>query len=122
MDLPEGLELKPSPIHGVGVFTTRFFNKDEYMGDFIGERMTKPEFKERYGDDISYTYWSSHNFKTTKVSVAKEPRNFITYINERGEPNVYLKNYKLWAGAALPVGQELFLRYANSYPRDYVLC
>jgi len=116
-----GLELKPSSIHGLGIFATRTFVENEFIGDYIGEAMTKAEFKARYGNDISYTYWTRHNFSNTKVYSAKEKRNFITYINERREPNVFLKSRKLYAKSNIVIGDELFLKYDNVYKRTYIL-
>jgi SET domain-containing protein len=121
MDVPVGLELKPSSIHGLGIFAIKNFIENEFIGDYIGEAMTKAEFKTRYGNDIRYTYWTKQNFPNTKVYSAKEKRNFITYINERRDPNVFLKNRKLYAKCNIVIGDELFLRYDNKYNRDYTL-
>ena len=83
--------------------------------------MTKPEFRQTYGKDIRYTYWIRNNFPTIRVLVAKEQRNFITYINESGKPNVILKKKALWCNTNIASGQELFLKYDANYPRDYVI-
>ena len=120
MDVPVGLELKPSPIHGLGIFATRPILYGEFLGDFVGEAMTKAEFKARYGNDIRYTYWTEQNFPNVRVYCAKEKRNFITYINESTEPNVFLKKRKLYTMRDIALGDELFLRYNNKYKRDYV--
>ena len=122
MDIPESVELRQSPVHGLGIFTRQFMEKDFCVGSWIGIKMTKSEFKEKYDDDISYTYWTPWNFKTKKtVSVSKDPRNWITYINESLAPNVYLKDYKLWTSRLILENEELFLRYNDKYPRDYIL-
>jgi SET domain-containing protein len=120
MNVPEGLQLANVSM-GIGVLATRPWKKGEFMGDYEGIEMLKTEFIERYGKDIRYTYWTNHNFAHTKVIVAKEKRNFITYINERKEPNVVLKSYKLWCKEDIAEGEELFLRYSVMYPRDYTL-
>ena len=121
MDVPVGLELKPSTVHGLGIFATRAISANAFIGDYVGEAMTKAAFKARYGNDIRYTYWVRHNFPNTKVYCAKEKRNFITYINESKEPNVFMKKRKLYAKCDIAAGCELFLRYEISYNRDYVL-
>jgi hypothetical protein len=117
----ECLELRPSPVHGLGIFAKNNISINQYLGDYIGTPMTKKEFKEKYGNDISYTYWTNHNFKNTLVYCAKEKRNFITFINESKNPNVILKKRKLYSIVALSSGQELFLKYDSTYPRNYVL-
>jgi hypothetical protein len=91
------------------------------LSEWIGITMLKIDFKKIYGNDTRYTYWSLHNFKNTKVIVAKNPRNFITYINESLKPNVYLKNKKLYTSREINQGEELFLRYDKDYKRDYIL-
>lgn len=122
MEVPESVELRQSLVHGLGVFAKKSMEKDFCIGSWTGTKMTKSEFKEKYGDDISYTYWTAYNFKTKKtISVAKDSRNWITYINESLAPNVYLKNYKLWALRPILENEELFLRYNAKYPRDYIL-
>ena len=83
--------------------------------------MTKPEFRERYGKDLSCTYWTHHNFATSTVVVAKEQRNFISYINESKEPNVELKKYSLWCKRDIGIGEELLLLYDAYYSRSYKL-
>ncbi len=118
--IPEPLEIKPSPIHGLGIFTKRLLHAGDCLGLYEGEAITKQEFRRRYGNDLRYVYWTRHNFKNTLVYVAKEKRNFITYINENIEnPNVCLKSRKLYALHSIKEGSELFLRYDAHYPRDY---
>ena len=106
------MEYKESSVHGIGVFALRDWKKDEEIGDYApAVKMTKPEFRERYGSDIRHTYWTSHNFKHSYVLVAKEAK----------VANVYLKKQKLFAAADIPAGSELFLTYAKNYPREYTL-
>ena len=121
--IPEGLEYSRECVDpsGWGVVTTRDWKKGEKMGDFIGVRMTKPEFRSRYGKDLTYTYYVRHNFPTSYVLVAKETRNFIGYVNEGLEPNVELKQYALWAKRDIAAGEECLLRYNAFYPRTYTL-
>jgi hypothetical protein len=119
--IPEGLAYTTESVAGIGVIATRDWKKGECLGIFEGTVMTKPDFIKVYGSDIRYTYWTSHNFHNTTVRVAKDPRNFITYINERAKPNVGLKRYTLVCLDNITKGQELFLRYSRVYPRSYAL-
>ena len=119
--IPTNLELKISPIHGLGIFATKDIAANEFLGDYVGEAMTKAVFKARYGNDIRYTYWTTHNFPNTLVYSAKEKRNFITYINEHKNPNAFMKKRKLYAKYDIRAGDEVFIRYNASYNRDYVL-
>ena len=118
--IPEGLTYSRAcvDLSGWGVLATRDYRPGEYIGDYEGERMLKTEFKKRYGKDIRYTYYAHQNFPNTTVIVAKEPRNFIGYINENKEqPNVELKKYKLWCKRDIRAGEELLLHYGLEYPR-----
>jgi hypothetical protein len=119
--IPDGLAYTAKSVAGIGVITTRDWKQGEYVGSFEGIAMLKRDFVRVYGSDIRYTYWTSQNFRNATVRVAKDPRNFITYINERAEPNVGLKRYKLRCLTDIPEGTELLLQYARKYPRDYNL-
>ena len=121
MEVPPNLELKPSAVHGLGIFALQDLSANIFLGDYIGEPMTKAAFKERYGNDITHTYWLNQNFPNNLIYCAKEKRNFITYINESNEPNVFLKQRKLYTKCDIVKGNELFLRYTSKYNRDYVI-
>ena len=121
MEISHNLELRDSPIHGQGIFAREKISTERILGEFTGTKILKSEFKKIYGSDIRYTYYTRQNFPNSTVIVAKDPRNFITYINERSVPNVVLVKKKLIAVADIPEGSELFLHYGKSYPRDYEL-
>jgi hypothetical protein len=119
--IPDGLAYTADSVAGIGVVATRDWKQGEYVGSFEGKAMLKTDFVRLYGSDIRYTYWTSQNFRNATVRVAKDPRNFITYINESANPNVGLKRYKLRCLTDIPEGTELFLRYSRLYPRSYAL-
>ena len=116
--LPRGLVLSGSPIHGIGVFATSAFTKGYCFGEFIGEEMSAKEFRAKYGGDFQYCYRMG---RANKVIVAKENRNFITYINDgvhdQAVPkvNVVLKKKCLYALRDIEVGEELLLDYGFYY-------
>ena len=118
MELPDGIELKPSPIHGLGIFAKRNFRKGEKIGEYVGERYTLREFKEKYGKDIQYCYVAR---RANYVICAKENRNWLTYCNESLNPNLKLKERFAYATRLVSAGEELFLQYAKDYSRDYSL-
>ena len=122
--IPQGLEYTRDcvDVSGWGVRTTRPFVSGEFIGHYEGTRMTKAEFKKLYGTDTTFTYYPTQNWPNNSiVIVAKNPRNFIGYINEKIEPNVRLHRFKLLAAKDISTGEELFLRYGKSYPRTYTL-
>ena len=112
MEIPDGLELRESSIHGLGIFTTREFSAGYNFGEFVGEEMAWGEFKLRYGKDYRYCY---KMMRAHKIIVAKEKRNWITFINS-GTPNVILKKKCCFALRSLKAGDELLLDYGRLYP------
>lgn len=115
MELPDGLELRESPIDGLGIFTTREFPADYNFGEFVGKEMPWKEFVELYGRDYRYCYRLR---RIQRIICAKEKRNWITYINEKKEaPNVLLKKRACYSIRALAKGEELLLNYGKLYPK-----
>jgi hypothetical protein len=123
MQVPDNLVIQNSPVHGLGVFAIAALGVGDVLGEFTGTKMLKSEFIKIYGKDNRYVYWATQNFPNTTVIVSKDPRNFITYINESVTPNVKLIKTKLIAITDIEIGEELFLYYGkkSAYPRDYFL-
>ena len=117
MHLPDTLQIHESPVDGLGIFAKQSIAKDTALGDYTGVKMTRSEFLLKYGADYRYCYTSA--FPWNPIICAKEDRNFITYINESTEPNVFLKKYKLYALRDITEGEELFLKYPKMYNRTY---
>lgn len=117
--LPGGLVLSTSSIDGVGVFAITAFVKGHCFGEFIGREMTAKEFHKRYGQDFQYCYRMG---RANKVIVAKENRNFMTFINDGvhnqqvPRVNVVLKKKCLYALCDIAPGDELLLDYGVHYP------
>jgi SET domain-containing protein len=119
MEIPTGLELKESAIHGLGIFAIRNFPDNHNLGEFVGTYMKHKEFKELYGNDRRYCYIKK---RTWEYRVAKEKRNFITYMNDgaygRETPivNVVLRNWCSYTTRPIMNGEELLLDYGRGYP------
>lgn len=124
MQVPDKLMMRESSIvgAGMGIFATVPITAGQVLGNYTGTKMLKSEFTKIYGKDRRYVYWTHQNFPNSTVIVAKNPRNFITYINERSIPNVKLVKKKLIAITDIAIDEELFLFYGkeSSYPRDYL--
>jgi len=112
--LPDGLEIRSSPIHGYGVFATRNIKSGVNLGEFIGEYMTHKVFKQKYGNDRKYTYFRQ---RTWEYRVAKEKRNFITYINHSENPNTRLAKWCCYTICDIQQGDELLLNYGITYKK-----
>jgi hypothetical protein len=118
--LPAGLTIQPSSLHGNGVFTTTDLSANRCLGPFVGTEMPLNEFKAKYGKDVRYCYQLG---RCNKIIVAKDPRNWQTYLNESDTPNCYFKQRGCWTSCAIPAGTELTLKYDRKgvikYPREY---
>lgn len=118
MFVPACLEIKQSPIHGQGVFAKQDIPARKTLGEYTGTRYTLREFKEKYGTNTEHCYVARrYNY----ILCAKEERNWITFINESKEPNCRIFAHKLITLTNIKEGQELFLLYPSSYPRQYQL-
>ena len=116
--IPEGLILKASSIDGVGIFALKDYPAKYCFGDFTGVEMSLKDFHLKYGKDNRYCYRMR---RQNKIIVAKEQRNFITYINDgihnqtNPSVNVILRNRKLYALKDIKEGEELLLDYGFYY-------
>ena len=119
MEIPDGLELRPSPIHGYGIFATREFSAGIMIGPFIGKEYKWKDFMKEYGRDYRYTY---RCMRTHTIISAKHDRNWITFVNDGNkgfqEPivNCVMKKKGLWTLRAICAGEELLLDYGRNYP------
>lgn len=115
MEIPIGLILQPSPIDGLGIFAIKDIPKNTFLGSFEGVTYHISDFKRKYGKNYRYCY---KMLRQQKIIVAKEKRNWITFINERrGNPNVILKRKGCLTITDIKKGDELLLDYGNLYPR-----
>jgi len=119
MEIPLELELKLSPIHGLGIFALKDIPANSCLGPFIGIEYSLKDFKERYGKDVRYCYQLG---RLNKIICAKEHRNWITYMNESATPNCCLKKRGCWTLKDISIGDELTLSYDRKgvikYPRE----
>ena len=109
------LELKPSDVHGTGVFAKKRLYPKTKLSQYTGDRYTLREFKEKYGTDTQYC-WVAR--RANYVVCAKEKRNLISYVNESRTPNVEIKRGFLMPLRQIEPGEELFLSYGKNYPID----
>jgi SET domain-containing protein len=116
----ELVEVKPSSIHGLGLFAKVDLPVGTRITDYKGEKMTNAEFKEIYGTDTRYTYSLG---RTNCILSGKNciTENLSHYANESNNPNIYLKKRGVYTVRDVVAGEELFLLYPKKYPRDYSL-
>jgi 16S rRNA G966 N2-methylase RsmD len=111
-----------SAVHGYGLFATRDIPPSTKICDYIGEKLTWQEYKDRQGGSTKLPpryYYKGRNLWI--ILSDKEPylsSNPVNYINEGSPPNVVLKGGSLWTTTGLKAGEELFLSYPKNYRRD----
>jgi hypothetical protein len=115
-------EVKASPTHGLGAFATAAIPAGTRIADYVGVPYTTAEFRTKYGKDMRYCY--SLGRANTILCGKHEPYysiNLSHFMNESLNPNVILRNRGAFAARDIVSGEELYLRYPKTYPRDYEL-
>lgn len=119
---PSTIDIRPSPVHGVGLFARTNIPKNTRLYNYTGEELKWSDFRSRYGRDYRYSYCMP---RVQKIITAKETPyreyNFTNFVNESLNPNVCLRRRGLYTLRDIEEGEELFLRYGKNYPRDYSL-
>lgn len=119
------LVVQPSPINGLGLFTSQPVKKGQKLFLYIGQEMTLREFKLKYGEYKLNSLNTYRMKRIHKIIVAKEEPyktdNMVNYINESKTPNCVLKNRHLVALRDIDAGEELTLQYPSDYCRGYCL-
>ena len=116
---PRQLFFATSDIHGIGVFTNQEIDPWVCLGEFTGDAVMWDEFQKLYHNDTRYCCIPRD--KSKPVIVAKQKRNWITYVNESARPNCKIRHGKLYTTVKLQRGAELLLYYGKHYPRNYKL-
>jgi SET domain-containing protein len=111
-------EVRPSPVHGFGMFATQDIKAGVRLAEFNGTEMTLRDFKEKYGTDTHFCYSMR---RLNRIIDGKTVDNPSRYCNESDTPNVCLKKRGLYTCSPVKAGDELFLSYPKEYPRDYTL-
>lgn len=119
------MEIKQSPIQGLGLFTTRDLHAGEKLFDYIGLEMSLSEFREKYGNYKQNSLNTYRMKRINRIIVAKEEpflsSNLVNYINESIKPNCVLRKRALYALQDIPKDTELTLMYPKDYNRNYIL-
>jgi SET domain-containing protein len=111
--------LKPSPVHGIGVFAIRdipqgcrgMFSKDN--GEWVKVPITEVEALPAESKDLVETYclYDEENYYVPSYGFKK--MDLINYLNHSAQPNVRSVNDGEFFEAItdIPVGQELLVNY-----------
>lgn len=121
----EFVEVKNSPVEGLGVFATADIAAGTKIADYYGKEMTWRDFKAKYGEYKTNSQYSYPMRRIWKILVAKEEpyftMNLVNYINESPKKtNSELKKRALYAIKDIKKGEELFLQYPKDYNRFWL--
>lgn len=97
------VSVRPSRIHGLGLFAQAFIPAESYIGDYAGPKVQEDG---RYvlwveGDDGS---WSG-----------VDGRNVLRYLNHNAAPNAELNGIELYALADIERGEEITIHYGEDW-------
>ena len=139
-----GVQVKPAPGKGFGAFATRPFEKDEIVGDYVGEKLTLREKDARYlgtGQTWKDKVWLASRAARGATATgdyifqvdddlfvdAEDPvhANWCRYVNHDGDPNMRVKSLayafggepRVWfvANRDIEPGEELCFDYGDEY-------
>jgi hypothetical protein len=116
----EGLRIKQSqvPGGGMGLWTTRRYKPNEKIGMYTGEKMSRAQVKQRYGDATGQYVLCTNN--TTCIDARKSNSSAVRYANDSRKTK-FKNNAKLrgqWlvaAGSGIPANREIFTSYGPDY-------
>jgi len=116
---PTTLEIKPSPIHGHGVFALTSFASGELIMSSFGENYFEVTNKhpQAFGSNTQYTtpLESRHSGKNrpNRNLIVYMPTNEFRFLNHNAaNSNIkVLDNFKTYATQDIAIGEELTLNY-----------
>jgi SET domain-containing protein len=109
-------EIKKSNIHGNGLFAKIRFLKGEKLTRYYGRTITRDEFNK---SGIDKYYYLGRKFAIVSNSEPYLTLNPVNYINEGPDPNVMLRKKALYTTRDIKKGEELTLKYPDSYKRTW---
>ena len=102
------MEVKDSPFHGKGLFTTVDLKKGQKIYDYVGTEML---WKDYHGD-----YHNTYSLRRIGKIIVGSSDNPSQYLNQSENANVILKKRALYALRDIPTGTELTLKkYFKGY-------
>ena len=104
------MEVKESPIDGIGLFATVSYKKGKKIYDYEG---TEIFWRDYLGD-----YRNTYSLKRVHKIIVGSANNPCKYLNTSPEANVILKKRALYALRDIDVGEEMVLKgYFRDYPK-----
>ena len=118
------MELRSSPIHGLGVFARRDVPKGTRMIEYTGEKISNAEADRRYDDEAMQRHHTFLFILNSRSCVdAAFDGNEARFINHSCAPNAeaVIERGHIWIDALrrIPVGTEIAYDYQYEDDADY---
>lgn len=95
--------VRPSRIHGFGLFAQTFIPAESYIGDYAG-----PPVEE----DGRYVLWVEQEDGSW---AGVDGRNALRYLNHKPAPNAELNGIELYAVCDIERGEEITIHYGEDW-------
>ncbi len=97
------ISVRPSPIHGFGVFAQAFIPAESYIGDYVGPTVE---------EDGRYVLWVEEDDGSWS---GVDGRNALRYLNHHPTPNAELNGIELYALSDIERGEEITIHYGEDW-------
>jgi SET domain-containing protein len=116
-------KVRPSPVHGYGVFAIRDIRKGETVGEYVGERITHGEANRRYGEKHEHDGHTLLFTVSSRVVIdGSVGGNDTRFINHSCAPNCEARIVRgrvfIVARKGIRNGEEIYLEYSIAREDD----
>lgn len=122
----EWMELRQSPIHGLGAFALKDIPKGTRIIEYVGEKISNAEADRRYDDETMKNHHTFLFILNSKQCIdAAFEGNESRFINHSCDPNAeaFIPRGRIWIEAIKPIpkGAEIAYDYAFEDDPKYTL-